>query len=173
MFRYDWAFGKAGRSSQPQVAVVFPTAGVFSVQLTVSDGSDAASSAVVKVSVGSAPVISLAEGLSPVIAFLGREKKEEEERKKTRVMEQPTDLFIFSVQTVPLVFRAGQTLTFSATVAPASAALSWTVVLWHNGHTHPIKSATGGTVAVTAPSSGHPFTDDTYLKRKRMKRIQG
>jgi glucose/arabinose dehydrogenase len=129
---YSWTFGDGSSSAQANPTYVYTQTGVYNAQLTVSDGTTAAVSDLIVISVGTLPnatITSPANGSTfragDVISFAG----------------VGTDLE-------------------DGTLPPS--ALSWTVLFHHDTHVHPGQGPTQGAGgSFTIPSSGHDFSGNT------------
>ncbi|HEX6972861.1 MAG TPA: PQQ-dependent sugar dehydrogenase [Vicinamibacterales bacterium] len=123
--RYDWNFQDG--TAHATTAVVthsYTTSGQFDAVLTVTDSKGASSTATVRINAGNTPPV-------PSITSPATSTK----------------------------FRVGSTVTLRGTATDAeqgtlpSSALSWTVILHHNTHTHPfLGPAAGDGITFTAPA---------------------
>ncbi len=122
---YDWNFGDGtAHGTAAIVTHTYTVSGVFDAVVTVTDSPGARATATVRISAGNAPP-------SPRIT-------------------SPTTSATFAV---------GDVVTLRGTATDAEqgtlpdTALSWTVLLHHNTHTHPFLTAAGGNgITITAPA---------------------
>jgi glucose/arabinose dehydrogenase/PKD repeat protein len=129
---YSWVFGDGASSTQANPTHVYAQTGVFNAQLTVSDGTTAAVSEILVISVGTLP---------------------------TATITSPVNGSTFRAGDVISFAGVGTDLEDGA--LPPSA-LSWTILFHHDTHVHPGQGPTPGAAgSFTIPSSGHDFAGNT------------
>ncbi len=122
---FDWNFGDGtAHGTSAIVTHTYSTAGQFDAVVTVTDARGARATATVRISAGNTPPV-------------------------PRITAPSTSA----------TFAVGDTVTLTGTASDAEqgtlsgAALSWTVLLHHNTHTHPFLSpTTGSSVQITTPA---------------------
>jgi glucose/arabinose dehydrogenase len=129
---YAWEFGDGQTSTAANPTHSYPATGVksYTVKLTVTNPQGASDSDTITITVGSRP---------PVATITAPANG-------TRV-------------------KPGETVTFRGTVTDAdetlpSSALTWTVLLHHDTHVHPFRTATGASSSFVAEDHG---TEGTYF----------
>jgi glucose/arabinose dehydrogenase len=132
---YSWAFGDGGTASGKSVTHTYSADGKFSAVLTVSDGHG-----------GSDPS-------NPIVITVGN----------TAPVPKITS------PTANSLYSGGQGFTFTGSATDAedgtlgASKFSWEILLHHNTHTHPFKTATGVTSGTfTIPKIGEVDPDQFY-----------
>ena len=128
---YSWNFGDATTGAGASVAHTYSNPGVYSAVVTATAAGQSTLSVPVTVSVGRPPVATIT---APVANS---------------------------------AFTAGSSITFQGSgVDPdegslAGSQLSWVIEFVHNGHVHPGTAATGASVTLDIPPTGHSFAGTT------------
>jgi glucose/arabinose dehydrogenase/PKD repeat protein len=131
--QYSWDFGDGIFLNSRFPTKVYAASGVYEVVLRVSDGEIMTTSVPIKVSIGVLPTVSI---LSP---------------------SDNTE------------FVAGELLTMAGLglsqdgLPLAAPRLMWTVLMFHDDHTHPLATGTGSSFSFHAPISGHSTGGDVYF----------
>ncbi len=131
---YSWDFGDGTTSNSPSPSHSYASNGVYSARLTVVGGDDTITAAPIRVTVGAPPVATISS---------------------------PADL---------TTFVAGDTFTMTGSATDpddgvlAESALTWTVVLLHDDHSHPGSSGTGTTFTLPIEATGHGWEGETRYR---------
>jgi len=132
---YSWDFGDAGSSTAANPTHTYNTRGRYTVRLTTSDGSSSTASNPFTITVGRAPI--------PTIAA-------------------PLDGAHFRAGDT-INFSGSATDPEDGTIP--NSGLSWKVVFHHLNHIHPfIDNSPGGTGSFVVPAAGHSFHETTWYE---------
>jgi glucose/arabinose dehydrogenase/PKD repeat protein len=130
---YLWTFGDGQTSTLPNPSHDYQQAGMYSVRLAVSDGTNTSQSAPLAIVVGDVPSVTILS---------------------------PTNGLIFRAGDV-INFSGSATDVEDGPLAPS--ALNWTIVFHHSTHIHPVSGPWSRTNqgSLTIPTTGHPYYHDT------------
>ena len=132
---YRWDFGDAGTSTAANPTHTYNARGRYTVRLTTSDGSSSTASNPFTITVGRAPIPTIAAPLDGA-HFRAGTRSTSPARPR-----DPED------GTIP------------------NSGLSWKVVFHHLNHIHPfIDSSPGGTGSFVVPAAGHSFHETTWYE---------
>jgi glucose/arabinose dehydrogenase len=130
---YLWTFGDGQNSTLPSPSHVYSQAGMYSVRLAVSDGSNTSLSDPLTIVVGNAPTVTI---------------------------HNPTNGLTFRAGDL-ISFSGSATDPEDGPLPPS--ALNWMVLFHHATHIHPVFGPWSGTNAgsLAIPTVGHPYYRDT------------
>ena len=128
-----WNFGDGQTSTAASPAHIYSQAGMFSVRLSVSDGTNTTLSNPLTIVVGNAPKVTI---------------------------QTPTNGTIFRAGNI-IPFQGSATDSEDGLLAPAS--LNWNVIFHHGAHIHPVSGPWTATnrSQLVIPDNGHPFGHET------------
>ena len=131
---YLWDFGDGTSSTSQNPSKTYSATGTYTAYLKVSDGVLQTTSAPITITAGTKPVVTITS---------------------------PTNVTSF---VAGQVMQLAGTALYNGVTVLTSSSYVWSVLLFHDDHTHPVLSAvTGQTTTLTSPSTGHAFEGNCYL----------